>query len=190
MRQKRKEREEEEKAEAIEKEKSRILSGKAVAEAKRKMEDLEMKKILEQRKRDKEEDRIARERVRKQIEADKEARRAKAAAESGEKPAPILSPTVSSPSVVPAQKRDYTQTKLQIRLTNGQALTQTFGVKEPLSAVKLYVEMHRTDSPGDFNLMTTFPRKVFNDEDYEKPLDILELVPTAVIIVQKKTEQC
>lgn len=75
------------------------------------MEDLEMKKILEQRKRDKEEDRVARERVRKQIEADKAARRAKASAESGEIPAPIVSPIQTAPS---AQKRDYTETKLQV----------------------------------------------------------------------------
>ncbi|KAF7992864.1 hypothetical protein HCN44_005208 [Aphidius gifuensis] len=189
MRQKRKEREDEEKAEAIEKEKSRIMSGKAVAEARRKMEDLEMKKILEQRKRDKEEDRIARERVKKQIEADKAARRAKAAAESGAIPAPVVSPVQAAPSFVPAQKRDYTETKLQIRLTNGESLTQTFGVKEPLSAVKVYVEMNRTDLPGAFNLMTTFPRKVFNDDDYDTPLDVLGLVPAAVVIVQKKTEQ-
>lgn len=103
----------------------------------------------------------------------------------------------------------------QIRLTNGQALTQTFGCKEQLSAVRLYIEMNRTDGSGGFNLMTTFPRKVFTEEDYEKPLNILGqyeiyllhnhisinrygyffkyrsfvgLVPTAVIIVQKKAE--
>lgn len=33
--------------------------------------------------------------------------------------------------------------------------------------------MHRTDLSGAFNLMTTFPRKVFSDEDYDKPLDAL-----------------
>ena len=58
----------------------------------------------------------------------------------------------------------------QIRLTNGQALTQSFSVKEPLAAVKLYVEMNRTDPPCLFNLMTNFPKKVFTGEDYEKPL--------------------
>ena len=58
----------------------------------------------------------------------------------------------------------------QIRLTNGQALTQTFSAKEQLAAVRLYVEMNRTDAPGPFALMTSFPRKVFSDNDMEKPL--------------------
>ena len=62
----------------------------------------------------------------------------------------------------------------QIRLTNGQALTQTFGAKEPLSAVCLYVELNRTDGQtAPFSLMTSFPRKVFGPDDMDKPLDAL-----------------
>lgn len=132
-----------------------------------------MKKLLEQRKRDKEEDRLARAAIREKIEADKAARRAKAAAESGQATPPVELPPAISPPTVVAPKRDYKETKLQIRLTNGQTLTQNFGCKEQLSAVRLYVEMNRTDSPGSFNLVTTFPRKVFSDEDYDTPLDVL-----------------
>lgn len=62
---------------------------------------------------------------------------------------------------------------VQIRLTNGQALTSTFGCKEQLSAVRLYIEMNRTDMGGPFNLMTNFPKKIFDEEDFEKPLDVL-----------------
>lgn len=61
----------------------------------------------------------------------------------------------------------------QIRLTNGQTLTETFNPKEQLSAVRLYIEMHRSDGDGPFSLMTNFPKKVFQEEDYDKPLDIL-----------------
>ena len=62
---------------------------------------------------------------------------------------------------------------VQIRLTNGQALTQTFGAKEQLAAVRLYITMNRTDGDFPFTLMTSFPRKVFTDEDMEKPLQEL-----------------
>lgn len=62
---------------------------------------------------------------------------------------------------------------LQIRLTNGKTLTQSFGSKEQLSAVRLFVEMNRTDDCGPFNLMTNFPKKVFTEEDYDVPLDVL-----------------
>lgn len=61
----------------------------------------------------------------------------------------------------------------KIRLTNGSALTQTFGVKEPLSAVRLYVDMNRTDGSDPFSFMTSFPRKVFSSTDMDTPLDAL-----------------
>ncbi|XP_034952379.1 UBX domain-containing protein 1-B [Chelonus insularis] len=186
LKQKRREREELEKKESYEKEKIRIKSGKEMAEARKKMEELEMKKILEQRKREKEEDRLARQAIREKIEADKAARRAKAAAERGET-LPATSPVASAPtSATPIPKRDYNETRLQIRLTNGDILTQNFGVKEQLSAVRLFVEMNRTDPPEPFDLLTTFPRKVFTADDYDTPLDVLGLVPSAVVIVQKK----
>ena len=65
----------------------------------------------------------------------------------------------------------YVVTFVQIRLPNGQALTQTFGGKEQLAAVRLYVQMNRTDGDATpFKLMMSFPKKVFTEEDMEKPL--------------------
>lgn len=188
LRQKRKEREEQEKKDAFERERNRIRSGKEMSEARKKLEELEMKKLLEQRKREKAEEKEARQRVRAQIEADKAARRAKAAAESGQpiNSAPVPLPTSSSS--IAHHRKDYSETKLQLRLTNGQTLIQNFGSKEQLSAVRLFIEMNRTDGNGPFQLMTTFPKKVFTEEDYDTPLDVLGLVPSAVVIVQKKVE--
>ena len=61
---------------------------------------------------------------------------------------------------------------LQIRLPDGRALTQTFGAKEPLAAVRLYVSQNiSNDAP--FKLMTNFPKKVFGDDDMETPLSAL-----------------
>ncbi|XP_072754755.1 UBX domain-containing protein 1 [Anoplolepis gracilipes] len=189
LRQKRKEREEQEKKDAFEREKNRIRSGKEMSEARKKLEELEMKKLLEQRKREKAEEKEARERVRAQIEADKAARRAKATAENNQSvntTSASLCTITSSTST--HHRKDYTETRLQLRLTNGQTLTQSFGSKEQLSAVRLFIEMNRTDGNGPFQLMTTFPKKVFTDEDYDTPLDVLGLVPSAVVIVQKKVE--
>lgn len=42
-----------------------------------------------------------------------------------------------------------------------------------LAAVRVYIELHRTDGDAPFSLMTSFPRKVFANDDYEKPLDQL-----------------
>ncbi|KAI4501575.1 hypothetical protein M0802_003452 [Mischocyttarus mexicanus] len=192
LRQKRKEREEQSKKEAFERERNRIKSGKEMTEARKRLEELEMKKILEQRRREKEEEKLARQRVKAQIEADKAARRAKAVAENNQIPNSVTTSSLSSSSSSTSthHRKDYSETKLQIRLTNGNTLTQSFGSKEQLSAVRLFVEMNRTDDGGAFNLMTNFPKKVFAEEDYDVPLDVLGLVPSAVIIVQKKTALC
>jgi len=100
-------------------------------------------------------------------------------------PAPVT-PVKPAEPVAPAPKKDYTETKLQLRLPNGKTLTQTFGVNEPLAAVRLYVEMNRDDGlTGTFNLMTSFPRKVYEGDDYDIPLEALGLVPSAVLMVTK-----
>ena len=137
------EREEKEKMEAKEKEMKRIASGKEMSGIKQAIQEQEIKKMAEQRRREKQEEREAKAKVLAQIEADKEARRReREAAKSGgsAQPAPAPAPAASA---APAVKKDYTEAKLQIRQTNGQALVQSFGVKESLAAVRVFVEMNR-----------------------------------------------
>ncbi|KAF7287300.1 UBX domain-containing protein 1 [Rhynchophorus ferrugineus] len=179
LKQRRLEREAREKEEALLKEKARIKSGKELLEAKKKYEELEMKKLVEQRKREKEEERLAKQRVREKIEADKLARKAKFSN------TPVADPIVPAPISIPEKKtQNYTEVKLQIRLIDGKVLVQNFGIKEPLSAVRLFIEMNRNDEVP-FKLMTTFPKKIFTIEDYDKPLESLGLAPAATIIVSK-----
>lgn len=140
---------------------------------------------VEERKREKAEEKAARERVRAQIEADKAARRARAGqaepAVVAPQPAPATSTTVASPP------KDYKQTRIQIRLPNGTALTETFDKNEQLAAVRLFVQLKQGDEPGstNFGMMTTFPRKVFGTEDFDLTLEHLGLVPSATIMVTK-----
>lgn len=72
-------------------------------------------KLFEQRKREKAEEKEARQRVRAQIEADKAARRAKAAEESGQvlNTVPVSSSATSSTSTT-HHRKDYSETKLQV----------------------------------------------------------------------------
>lgn len=76
------------------------------------MEELEMKKIIEQRKREKEEDKLARQRVKELIESDRLARKGMSADSNQIKPnaAPAATPT-PVPIVTP---KEYTQTKIQV----------------------------------------------------------------------------
>lgn len=173
LRQKRQAREVEDKQEALEREKVRIKMGKDMAEAKRNAEEQEMAKIVRLRKMEKEEEKQARERVRAQIEADKAARRLRM-----EPTSPTAAAAVSPPAAVPSPssgggsaKKDYTTTKIQIRLPDGQAVTEEFSAKENLAAVKVFIEVNHYNSP--FRLMTAYPRKVFDEADLEKPLAAL-----------------
>lgn len=184
LKQKRIEREERERIEALEREKNRIKSGKDMTEARARMEEMEMKKIVEQRKREKEDEKKARERVKAQIEADKAARRARDKGPTSPQAAVSSTTPTPAPAAVISPPKDYTNTRIQIRLQDGSTLTETFSVKEQLSAVRVFIQMKQgADLP--FGLMTSFPRKVFSDDDFEKPLEVLGLVPSAVLIVTK-----
>uniref|UniRef100_A0A1E1XH35 Putative ubiquitin regulatory protein n=1 Tax=Amblyomma aureolatum TaxID=187763 RepID=A0A1E1XH35_9ACAR len=185
IRQRRLEREEKEKKEAVEREKERRKFGQEIATTRQKMEEQEMLKLAEEKKREKMEAMLAKKKVLEDIERDKQERREKfnmGVPPAASAPMPAAAPTPAAP-VEP--KKEYDQCKLQIRLTNGQTLTQTFGANEELAAVRLYVELNRTDGDQPFTLMTNFPRKVFAEEDYIKPLNALGLVPSAVVILTK-----
>jgi UBX domain-containing protein 1/4 len=67
-----------------------------------------------------------------------------------------------TPIQVTSPPKDYKQTRIQIRLPNGTALTETFEKNEQLAAVRLFVQLKQGDEAGvtTFGMMTTFPRKV------------------------------
>jgi len=188
---KRAEREEREKKEALEREKKRIEDGKGMTDMKQQLEQQEIRKMAELKRREKQEEKAAKAKILAQIEADKVARREKfnmKSPEGGSGGATTVAPTAAasntqpqpgtSSSASPAAKKDYTETRLQIRQTNGQPLVTTFGVKEQLAAVRLYVQLNRTDgvegaaaAAAPVKLMTNFPKKVFEEDDYENSLE-------------------
>lgn len=100
-------------------------------------------------------------------------------------PAPVPVPiATTTQSQTTTKAANYTHTRIQIRAQDGSTLTETFEVKESLAAIRLFVQL-KQGSATPFNLMTTFPRRVFTEEDYDKPLYLLGLVPSAVLIVTK-----
>ncbi|OCT81689.1 hypothetical protein XELAEV_18024197mg [Xenopus laevis] len=192
--QKQNEREEREKKERIEQEKQRRKHGQELSAIKQKMQEQEMQKAAEDRRREKQEEKMARERVREKIARDKADRARRFGGASSEPispPAetsiPATTPSPSSPVQEPPTKKEYDQCRIQVRLLDGSALSQTFRAREQLAAVRLYVELNWPGGPpGPFSLLTSFPQRVFTEEDMEKPLQELGLVPTAVLIVAKK----
>jgi len=190
---KRLENEELERKRKIEQEKKRRSEGQTLTQIKADMELQEAKKLAAERRREKREDALARQRVKEQIardRADKKARLEKEK-EMRNNPAgtPVAAPAAASttPSA-PTSTASHTHAKLQIRLPNGSRMVETFTATEQLSAVRLYIEMNRTDGvSGEFNLMTTFPRHVFTPEEYDVQLIKLGLTPSCCIVVQSKS---
>ncbi|XP_068117575.1 UBX domain-containing protein 1 [Hyperolius riggenbachi] len=192
--QKQQEREEREKREKVEQEKQRRKKGQELSAIKQKLQEQEMQTAVEERKREKQEERLARDRVREKIARDK-AERARRFGGATSEPVstpvemPIQARTLSSssPTQEPPTKKEYDQCRIQIRLLDGTALSQTFRAREQLAAVRLYVELNWPGAPqGPFDFMTTFPRRVFTEDDMEKPLQELGLVPSSVLIVSRK----
>ncbi|XP_067938821.1 UBX domain-containing protein 1-like [Watersipora subatra] len=185
---KRQEREAKEKEEAKAKEKIRRAQGKDITTAKLEMEQKEIRLLAEQKKREKAEERAAKQKALDDIRRDKEARVAARAAAKGQvqsqPAAAVVAPAAASST--PVAKKEYTECRLQIRLSNGQPITQTFKANETLAAVRLYTSLSSGEAPGDFTFMTTFPRRVYTEEDMEAPLSSLGLVPSAVLMVSKK----
>ncbi|KAJ3124363.1 hypothetical protein HK098_001187 [Nowakowskiella sp. JEL0407] len=173
----------EELQEEKEKEKVRRSSAREVMELKEKYKAIEMQKAVESARREKEADKIARAKILASIEEDKKARAAKREkerlAQSGNQAPLAAEPQSSStPVSVPAITKDYTDARLQIRKPDG-IVTHTFKATDTLSVVYDFLA---TQVPGEFKLVTNFPRKVLADRS--QTLKDLGLVPSAALTVQ------
>ncbi|CAN9515049.1 unnamed protein product [Ophioblennius macclurei] len=192
MRVKQAERRERERAEEVEREKQRRRQGQELQQIRQKMQDDEMKKIADQRRREKMEDKLARQRVKERIARDREERAQKfggagppsSAASSQPTPPSPSSPTSQGP---PPTKKEYDESRIQVRLLDGSTINTVFKAQEPLAAVRVYVQMNGNTPEGqDFTLISPYPRHVYTELDMEKPLKELGLVPSAVLVVTKK----
>jgi len=170
---------------AIEMEKKRVADGKALLELKQKREELEMKKIAEANRREKIETQQAKQRAIEQIEADRQARRDKAAAEKsggivGDVPAPKPQHVAA-----PQPPRQYDECTIQVRLTDGSNIRQTFKSSDKFEKVMAW--MRETEQYRPFLLVQTYPKKEYNENDNQKSLTELGLVPTGSLILKVLT---
>ncbi|KAJ8973444.1 hypothetical protein NQ317_003298 [Molorchus minor] len=161
---------EQEKKEQLSKIEAKLRQRRLEREAREKRRHYSKKRIGSKNEKRRNE-RLAKQRVREQIEQDKLTRKAKFGGAEISEPTAVI-PAVAKPTPL-KPTANYSEVKLQIRLPNGAVLTQSFGAKEPLSAVRLYIEMNRQGAEGPFCLMTSFPKKVFASDDYDKPLESL-----------------
>ncbi|XP_071765979.1 UBX domain-containing protein 1 [Centroberyx gerrardi] len=192
MRVKQAERRERERAEEVEREKQRRKQGQELLQIRQKLQDDEMKKLADQRRKEKMEDKLAKQRVKEKIARDREERAQKFGGGGSSSTAvspPPAQPSPSSPTSQgpPPTKKEYDECRIQVRLLDGSAITAVFKAQEPLAAVRVYVQMNGNTPEGqDFTLLSPYPRHVYTELDMEKPLKELGLVPSAVLVVTKK----
>ncbi|KAG0226855.1 hypothetical protein BGW41_004068 [Actinomortierella wolfii] len=164
-------------------EKLRRKAGQDITVAKQKLEEQEMKKLAEARKREKEEDRKAKAAIKAQIEADKAERaRKKQEALHGIQQARAAEAAAAAAAAA-APPKVYTETRLQLRMPEGNAVVHTFGASDKLEQVYAFVQQQRPAGAPSFHLMTTFPRKVLDGAERDKTLNELGLVPSSVVVV-------
>ncbi|GAA6036175.1 hypothetical protein JCM8097_006816 [Rhodosporidiobolus ruineniae] len=182
-------------ADAKRNEEIRRKSGKEEAQRREELKVKEAQREAEKRRKEKADDIAARNRIKAQIEADKQARAEKAAREKalreGRNPDLAASsvpstaaaqPSTSSSSTGGGEKKTYDSARLQIRLPGGGApLVHSAPAGSTLRELVEHVK--KETGLGSVTLTCSFPRKTFFEADLDQDLKTAGLVPSAVLIV-------
>ena len=140
------------------------------------------------KRKDKQDEIAAKERIKAKIAADKEERRLRTEKEKAERegrapPAAPKAATLPTTSSLPASKpaSAYIETRLRLQLSTGN-IQRTFSVDATLFEVASAVTRDSGLEVGSF--IQNFPKKVFDTIDFGASLKELGLVPSASLIVK------
>ncbi|ORX88275.1 UBX-domain-containing protein [Anaeromyces robustus] len=168
------------------KEKVRRRTGKELNEARERMEKEELKRIYEKKKREQIEERKARARVKAQIEQDRKERAAKLEEEKRLREGKAMPQSNSNSSInlqsSASESIDYSETSIQIRMPGMPPLVQDFNSSDTLQKVYEFLLSKKPEFSG-YSFSTTYPRKVFTEQDKSKTLKELDLVPSSVLVL-------
>ncbi|KMQ88113.1 ubx domain-containing protein 2 [Lasius niger] len=175
----RKQRLEEEQKKEREREIERRKMGRDVQKMRQTQQEIEVKQAHEERMREKAAETAAREKVRQQIAQDKLERKQKELAlqqQMQQQQCQEQSKYIPAPS-------NATVTRIQFRLPSGYSHTGQFEPSSTLRALRTYV-IENIELPfRQFAMSMSFPRRELTNEENDKTLMELELVPSAVILI-------
>jgi len=182
---------EKEKQERIEKEKERREQGKAMTTMKESYEQMEMRRLAAQRKKEKAQAAKDKERVRQQIAEDKERRRLESEKAKNQTSAAAVGETSQLTQEIKAKvaRPAPTNTRIQIRFPDNSRRVQVFEADDNLSVVSRFCKSNGGfESESEYDLIfQDRPPKKFGPSDMDSTLEELNLCPSAVIMVQKKS---
>lgn len=179
LEQKRKQHEAEQQRLEKERELERRRSGQDLRSFKERQTELELKQLKEERKRDQIAEQAQRKRILEQIAQDRAMSAARfannAAAETG-----------AAAAAVPAAPRVYTgnEARIQFRKPDGTVAAHDFLAADTFQTLRDYVATELLAGCSNFTLASSFPRRLFGNEDVGCTLADLDLAPSAVILVQ------
>uniref|UniRef100_A0A672L7U0 UBX domain-containing protein 4 n=1 Tax=Sinocyclocheilus grahami TaxID=75366 RepID=A0A672L7U0_SINGR len=171
--------------EELKKEVERRKTGKEMLDFKKKQEEDKTKRLLEERSREKAEERAARERVKQQIALDRADRAARYAQSQQDSEATRLAALQAKRDAERdgAQRERSAVARIQFRLPDGSSFTNQFPSETRLLEARQFAAQEVGNRYGQFSLATMFPRREFTAEDLEKSLLELELTPGASIVL-------
>ncbi|KAN0003844.1 hypothetical protein ACTFIZ_010018 [Dictyostelium cf. discoideum] len=176
---------EEEAKKEIEREINRRQGGKSTQQALTKWQEDQLKREQEKDRKEKEADRIAKAKIKAKVEADRLERAAKKNATLNNNVATTETKPTPTPVPVYVPKQNYTESLIQIRLTDGTTIKGTFPLSTKLIDVHTFIS-NNTSQHGKFTLSSTYPRKIYtNDELKSISVEDAGLVPNGTLQVQK-----
>lgn len=176
------ERIEEEKRLEKEKEIQRRKEGQQIIDAKKTKAELELKQIKDDQIKEKLQAKADRQRVLDQIQQDKKERAQRFASSStptDTKASPVTPPAVTTPTTPLSNT-----TRIQFKKPDGEAEIVTFDSDMLFADLHLFVKNDvLRGATKEFILATTFPRREFSHDDFDKTLADLSLTPSAVLLI-------
>ncbi|XP_054724413.1 UBX domain-containing protein 4-like isoform X2 [Uloborus diversus] len=160
--------------------------GKAVQQAQQTKQENELKEWARSRAKEKEEERLAREKVKAMIAQDRAERAAKyqltKEAEQAEKER-LAQVREAQANAARISAMNSNEARLQFRLPDGSSRNHTFSADSTLEQARTFVREQVQPPFSHFTLCTTFPRRHFTESNYSETLRDLQLAPSAVLLI-------
>jgi len=179
---------EREKLEKYAKEQHRRQEGRKMMGINNDMEDAEMKRNKRLMQEEKAAALAAKLKVKQQIEEDRAARKNNGGLIKKSKDSE--NSTSKSPVAPVSIKPAPDQCRIRIQFPDGTKIQNAFKSSESLAAVRCFVEEKKeVFDRNTYQYSLAYPRRIFTWEDFDKPLALLNLGGSAVIMVEKRNQQ-
>ncbi|XP_059154149.1 UBX domain-containing protein 4-like [Physella acuta] len=159
--------------------------GQGVQKLREKQKEVEILEAKKELKKDRDEEKLARQRVKDEIERDRQEKAArfgkdKAAQSQAEEEARKKKLKEKQAAEAMEQARRSDIARIQFRLPDGSSVTQQFPATERFATLHQFITQHMGTT---VSLSMAFPRRTFTPDDHNLTLQELQLAPSAVILV-------